>query len=103
MNEHFQGGKCSGTGQVDTRITRVVPSAAIQAGAFSVQRGGAPFMVHDPIGSQHKLISGENSVLNLADQVFNNSGSDLGVTKSDGSFSTHRMCGRFQPFAGGFF
>ena len=60
-------------------------------------------MVHDPIRAHRKLPSGENPVLNLPYQVFNNPGSDLGIAKSNGCFATHRMGGRFQPLASGFF
>ena len=42
-------------------------------------------------------------MLNLPYQVFNNPGSDLGIAKSNGCFATHRVRGRFQPLASGFF
>ncbi len=60
-------------------------------------------MVYNPIRAHEQVLLGENPVLNLPDEVFNNSGSDLGIAKSYGCFATHRVRGRFQPLASGFF
>ena len=60
-------------------------------------------MVYNPIRAHEQVLLGENPMLNLPDEVFNNSGSDFGIAKSNGCFATHRVRGRFQPLASGFF
>ena len=103
MDEQFQGGKCTGTGKVDTGMAGMIPPPSMQARSFAIEGGGAPFVVHNAIGSKHKKHSGEDPMVDLANEVLHHSGSDLRVAKSDGRLAAHRVRGRLQPLAGGFF
>ena len=103
MDEQFQGGKCPGAGKIDARMTGMIPPPSMQTRTFAIEGGGAPFVVHNAIGSKHKKPSGEDSVIDLANEVLHHSGSDLRVAKCDGRLAAHRVRRRLQPLACGFF
>ena len=103
MDEQFQGGKSTGTGKVDTVMAGMIPPPSMQARSFAIEGGGAPFVVHNAIGSKHKKPSGEDSMVYLANEILHHSGSDLRIAKSDGRLAAHRVRRRLQPLAGGFF
>jgi len=103
MDEQFQGGKCSGAGKIDAGMAWMIPAPSMQTRSFTIESGGAPFVVHNAIGSKHKEPSGEDSVIDLANEVLHHSGSDLRVAKCDGCLAAHRVGRRLQPLAGGFF
>ena len=103
MDEQFQGGKCSGAGKIDTGMAGMIPAPAMQARTLTIEGGGAPFVVHNAIGSKHKKTSGEDSMVDLANEVLHHSGSDLRIAKGDGRLAAHSVRRRLQPLAGGFF
>ena len=91
MDEQFQSGKCSGAGKIDAGMARMIPAPSMQARSFTIEGGGAPFVVYNAIGSKHKKPSGEDSMVYLANEVLHHSGSDLRVAKSDGRLAAHRV------------
>ena len=103
MDEQFQSGKCPGAGKIDAGMARMIPAPSMQTRSFTIESGAAPLVVHNAIGSKHKKPSGEDPVIDLANEVLHHSGSYLGVAKSDGRLAAHGVRRRLQPLAGGFF